>query len=390
MLPNVNITLGNGNLGRITPTTDGVSALLLTGVAIPGKLELLKHYLLSSTNDLVALGVTGDNNFLIDKDVRAFYAQTGEGAELHLLVVSEATTLTAMCSTDATSPLNKLINSAGGRIRLVGANKLPPTSYTAVVTQGIDGDAITAGAAANAAAEAHADKVKPFRSLLPACNFTGETETLFKPSASSHNRVGYVIASDDNVKKTAAIGQVLGRAAKIAVHRSIGRVKDGAIAAEGWLTNGAEFQSAQGLSGVLNDAGYITYVKYPTKNGCYLSGDPMASSVTDDYSELHLGRVVDKACTIIYDTYITEIMDNIKIESDGKLSAAICMYYEGVIENAISVVLNGEISSFDCFVDPNQNVLSSGALDVSGAIVPQGVLKSINFGLTLKNPAIIK
>ncbi len=90
--PNVNITLGNGNLGRSAATDDGVAALLLTGATVSGKLELNKHYQLSGTADLVALGVTADNNPLVYKEVTAFYEQTGDGAELHLLVVAEATT----------------------------------------------------------------------------------------------------------------------------------------------------------------------------------------------------------------------------------------------------------------------------------------------------------
>lgn len=123
-LPNVNITLGNGNLGRVASTTDGVAGLLLTGTPVTSsdpvvkKLELNKHYLLSGTNDLATLGVTAENNFLINKEVRAFYGQAGEGAELHLLVVSDTTTLTAMCATDVASPLNTLINAAGGRIQI--------------------------------------------------------------------------------------------------------------------------------------------------------------------------------------------------------------------------------------------------------------------------------
>lgn len=32
--PNVNITLGNGNLGRSAATDDGVAALLLTGATV--------------------------------------------------------------------------------------------------------------------------------------------------------------------------------------------------------------------------------------------------------------------------------------------------------------------------------------------------------------------
>ena len=41
--PNVNISLGNGNMGRSAATADGVAGMVLTGVAVAGKLELNKQ-----------------------------------------------------------------------------------------------------------------------------------------------------------------------------------------------------------------------------------------------------------------------------------------------------------------------------------------------------------
>ena len=177
-LPNVNIKLGNGNLGQTSATDDGISGLILTGKAVEGKLELNKHYQLSSTRDLKVLGITEDTNPLAVKEIKAFYAQAGEGAELHLLIVSEATTLTAMCDPADDSPLRRLIDAAAGRIRLVGINKLPPAEYEADATQGIDADAITAAANAQKVAESYANQIRPFRLLLPAPAWTGSTDSL--------------------------------------------------------------------------------------------------------------------------------------------------------------------------------------------------------------------
>ena len=95
-LPNVNIKIGNGNLGRVSTSSDGVAGMVLTGVAVGDTLKLNTHYQLSSVRDLAALGVTEENNPLVYKDVKAFYTQAGEGAELHILVVAEATTLSQM------------------------------------------------------------------------------------------------------------------------------------------------------------------------------------------------------------------------------------------------------------------------------------------------------
>lgn len=387
--PNVNITLGNGNLGRSAATDDGVAALLLTGATVSGKLELNKHYQLSGTADLVALGVTADNNPLVYKEMTAFYEQTGDGAELHLLVVAEATTLTQMCDSAADSPLRKLIDASGGRVRLVGVNKIPPMEYEADTTQGIDKDAITAAEKAQAVIESYAaGKVNPFRMLMPAPAFDAEVDSLFKPRESSTNAVCYVLASDDAAKHTAAIGRVLGRAASLSVHQSIGRVRSGSIGTDMYLTDGQSYIDADGLADSLHDAGYIIPVAYPRKNGAYLNGDPAAAPVTDDYAQLRYGRTVDKARIIVYDTLIDEILDDVDTDSAGDLSAGQRTSYEGMIENAVLTQMNGEITSFAVSIPEGQNILTSETIRVVCRIQPKGVVETFEVTLEFTNPAI--
>ncbi|MCB6971827.1 MULTISPECIES: DUF2586 family protein [Butyricimonas] len=389
-LPNVIITLGNGGLGQTSASDDGVAGLILTGKAVEGKLELNKHYQVSSTRDLISLGITEENNPLASKEIKAFYAQAGDGAELHLLIVSEATTLTQMCSPEASSPLCKLIDASGRRVRLLGVNKLPPEEYTPDVEQGIDADAISAATAAQQAAESYAAKIAPFRVLIPAGAWTGTTEKLYKPSEGSYNRVALVLASDAPTGETytAAIGMILGRASRVEVHQSIGRVKNGALASTGYFTSGDDYLAKSGLAEALNDAGYIFFINLVSKNGCYLNGDPMAAPVTDDYSSLHLGRVIDKAMIIIYQTYIDEILDNIKVDDEGKMAIGACKNYEGMIDNAIAANMGDQVSSFTTYINPEQNILSTGKMDVSCKLVPLGVLREINVTLAFENPAL--
>ena len=168
-LPNVTINLENGNLGRIAQSDDGVAGLILTGAAVAGKLELNRVYLINSTRDIAKLGITAENNPLAHKDLTAFFTETGDGAELYLLVMAQATLLSQMCSIEDGSPLKKLITYAKGRIRLVGFNRLPPAEYSADTTEtGIDKDVVTAATAAQSVGDSFAKKVMPFRCLVPA------------------------------------------------------------------------------------------------------------------------------------------------------------------------------------------------------------------------------
>lgn len=388
-LPGVTIELMSGGLGRVSATDDGVAGLLLTGTAVGSTLELNKHYQLSTTRDLDTLGVTAENNPLVDHEVRSFYAQAGDGSELHLLVVSEASVLEDMCDPSAGSPLCKLIEGAGGRIRIVGVNRLIGEEESPDTSQGIDGDAIAAAASAQQCAESYAEKIMPFRLFLPAAKWTGEAGT-YKPSGSSYNRVAMVLASEGELEGQypAAIGMVLGRAAKLEPQQDLGRVKSGSLAADGYFTDGSNFLEKQGLAESLNDAGFIFFMHYPSKNGCYLNGCPMACAATDDYAVLNNGRVIDKAMVICYDTYISEIMDNVVVDADGKLSSGVCTSFEAMVENAVASLMDGQISSFSAYVDPDQNILSTSKLEIECTIVPLGVAKNIHVKLGFSNPAL--
>lgn len=389
-LGNVNIKLENGSLGRVAVLDDGVAGLILTGKAVTDKLELNKVYLFSSSRDLTIHGVTEENNPLLYKEVSAFHEQAGDGAELHVIVVSEATTLAQMCAVDDGSPLKKLIDHAAGRIRLVGVNKLPPAEYSADTEQGIDGDVITAAAVAQNVAESYRDKINPFRLFLPALAWNGSTESLFKPREGSYNRVGFVLAADKKIGDVAspAVSRVLGRAARIPVNHSIARVKDGTIAADGFLADGKTPEEDAGMLDALHDAGYIIYRTFVGKNGYYLNDDCMAAPLSDDYSNLNLGRVIDKAILIAHAAYVDEIQDSIEVDDNGQLPQYLCTYFEANMENAVAANMQNEISSFNCYIDPKQNILSTGMMNVNCKIVPRGILKEINVTLGFNNPAL--
>ena len=390
-LPKITINLANGRLGRVAQTDDGIAGLILTGAAVAGKLELNKVYQLSSTRDLVTRGITKDNNPLVYKDVTKFYAKAGDGAELYLLVVAEATTLTQMSAVDADSPIHKLIDYANGRIRLVGLNRIPAEGYEAdTANTAIDKDAITAGESMQAVALSYEKKIDPFRVLLPGLLWDGTTEKLFKPRESTWNRVNYVLASDETSDEvaSASIGEALGMLSSIPVHYNLGRVKNGQAAAFGQLTDGKTPEEHAAILDALHDAGYIFYRKFKRRNGYYYNDDSAAAPLTDDYSNLTNGRVIDKAIIIVYNTYIDEILDSIEVDDDGYLPQAVCTYYERLIANAVAIAMSGEISGFTPYIDPKQNILSSSLLKIGGGIRPRGYLRDLLFDLGMENPAL--
>lgn len=401
-LSNVNITLGNGNIGSVSLSDDGIAGLIVTGTEIEGKLDLNRAYVLGSIADLEKLGITKTSNPLAYEDVSAYYAQAGTGAELHLLVTS-LKKVSEISANNENSPIKKLVKSAGGRIRMVGINVLPAGLPTENLL--IDADLADAVAAAQTVAEDFASQMWPIRVLVPALSWNGkteiqvenETQTLYQPRSGSYNRVSVVLCSDKLLvnpeitgdKKevaSAAIGQVLGRIASIPVHHSIARVRDGAIAAKGYLTNGQKPEESHSLWNMLDENGYIFYRTFIGKNGYYLNDDPMCVSTTDDYAYLNLGRVIDKAIIVAYKTYIDDLMDNVVIDEKGQIPAVICKSFEASINRSVNANMGDEISSFTSYINPAQDVLTTSSLEITCKIVPQGILREINVNLSFSNP----
>lgn len=114
----------------------------------------------------------------------------------------------------------------------------------------------------------------------------------------------------------------------------------------------------------------------------------MATAVSDDYCFLSSGRVIDKAMVIAYQTYIDDILDNIQVDAkDGTISTPVCKGYEANIIRAVNTGMAGEISSFSAYINPKQNVLANGRMDITCTIVPLATLREITVNLSLKNPA---
>lgn len=391
MLPNVQIILGNGNIGSVSLSDDGVAALLLTGAAVEGKFTLNTHYVLSGPSGLTTLGITEANNPLIYKEVNAFYAEAGDGAELHILAVPEATTLTAMVAITDGSPIRKLLDPAAGRIRLVGLNRTLPANYEATMNGCVDGDVQTAVAAAQAIAQSYLGKIAPVCIFVPAMKWTGSVDNIYQPRQGSQNMVSVVLASDGKVGTTqsAAIGMALGRAAKIAVNVSIGRVKDGSICASGagYLMDGKTPEEHYANWEALSDAGYIFFRTYIGKGGYYLNEDPTAAPTTDDYSLLCLTRVIQKALVVCYKTYIDEILDNIDVAPEtGKIPTAMAKYYESLLMKSLNSNMEGEMSGATITIDPEQDLITTKKMNVVARIIPTAILREIEVNLAFTNP----
>ena len=395
MLPGVTILLENGALGLVPGTDDGVAGLLLQTAVAPSGLALLTARQLFSLTDAEALGITSaydtTNSCKVHKHIKEFYTEGGKGRTLWIMLVSNAVSMATMADKTQANYAVKLLDAASGSIRLLGITRSAPGAYTPVTAgNGLDVDSLNAALNAQALATEYADNFKPLRVLVEGYAYTGVPAEAKDLKTLTHNRVS-VVLGDTATGANAAVGLLLGRLAKVPVQRNPGRVKDGAVATNTAFlgaTNVATISTAS--IQVLHDKGYILFRLYSGRSGFYYNDDPTATIGTDDYSSLARGRVIDKAIRIAYNTFVNEILDEVLIDADGRIATVKAGYYEAIIANQVNTAMtaNGEISAFEAFVDPLQNVLSTGKICVDLRIVPVGYAKEIKVTLGFNNPAL--
>jgi hypothetical protein len=182
---------------------------------------------------------------------------------------------------------------------------------------------------------------------------------------------------------------LLGRLAVIPVQRNAGRVKNGSLNITEVYIGAETFLDVQSDIEAIHDKGFVTFQQYVGKSGYYFTDDPTATASTDDYNTVANGRVIDKAVILAYNVFVNELKDEILINANtGQMQTVRTKYFQSLIENQIntSMTANSEISSVSAFVDPAQNVLSTGEVCVSLEIVPVGYAKTFKIQLGFSNP----
>lgn len=390
-LPGVSITLTNGALGLVAPGEDGVVGIIFNGTA-PSGLSLGESLQGFSIEDFEAAGITQaydtDEEVKVWGHIKEFYDEAGDGAELWVMIVSQATNIQTMLDKTTTNA-KKLLDDAGGRIRILGVGRNPASGYSPnTAANQIDVDVVNAFTTGQALADDMQAAFTPVRFVLPAYAFTGTTSTLANLKTQTKPNIA-VLMGDTNDGAGAAIGLLLGRLASVPVQRNPGRVKDGSLLITEAFIGGEAFEDVPTAAIAIHDKGFITFRKHPGKAGYYFSDDPTAVAATDDYSSLARCRVIDKAIRIAAETFTNELLDEVLIDSNGRIATVKAKYYQSIIENAVNTAMTaeGEISAFESFVDDQQNVLSTNKICVELRITPVGYAKQIEIQLGFNNPA---
>lgn len=396
MLPRIKINFENGALGSVVPSPDGCLGIVATGDPVEGKFELGKAYMLKSYKDLADLGITETVNPGIEKTVREFYGEAGEGTEVWLIAFTNSAKVSELVDENK-EYAKKLITESNGKVRGIVIAYFPDPNYEPMIEGGMDSDIALALPKAQALAEWATDICfAPVFVLLEGYAFDGDAVQLTDLTEMSHNRVGIVIGDTVSGSKGTAMGVIAGRIAAMPVQRNIGRVKDGALAPIQFYIGETPASGYRFIEN-LHDKGYITVRNYVGKAGYFFTDDSLATKVGDDYRQLANRRVADKAYRIAYSTLLEELLDEIPVNEDGTIQIAVAKNWQSKVEQAIAVGMtaNGELSAditdpndrgVVCYINPAQDVLATSRIIVSLKVRPFAYARyiDVNLGFNVK------
>lgn len=385
-LSNVNITVNRDGLGLIAVQSDGAAGISLRGVAVTGKLELNKPYLIYSVSDAEKLGIEAQgSNAAAYRQISEFYQTAPTGTKLYFTLSDKATKNSALKET-----LKKMLEYANGGIVLLGMS-WPEAAATSPVEQGgLIKEVFDTQTMLQALAVEYAGRIMPFISVIDGAGFKGDAVALTNLTTMNNYRTVITLTATDN-SGVGAVGQLLGAIMAQPVHRKISRVKNGALPMtpnSAFLTDKATIEGRDGQLGEITSKGYLVYRTFPGRTGYFYNGDFTATLPTDDLCSIARLRVMDKALKIAYNTYVNELDDEIDVTKEGLLEPAHVSYLQEVIYNQVTGNMSDEISSFAVSIDPSQNILSGVGLSISLSIIPKGYLNPINVTLGFQNPAI--
>jgi hypothetical protein len=211
------------------------------------------------------------------------------------------------------------------------------------------------------------------------------------------NKVSMVIGQDGSATGAAlattygvsvpAVGACLGTISLAKVSENIGWVNQFDIKNYANLEydtpafgNGALVQNqTTALLTQIQNNGYIFLRKFIGLNGTYWNDSPTAIVATSDYAYIEENRTIDKAIRGIR-TYVLPFLNGpIKIDpTSGKIDITTIKVIENAVGLPLTVMVSAtEISGFNVFINPNQNVLSTSILYIVVKIVPIGVAREI-------------
>lgn len=374
-LNDVTFNVLSGGLGRQESGDDHVSALVFDTIAPPSALGSLKLKAYVDIDQVKADGITSASaTYSIVYYHASEFFRLAPGRTLWL------------CFSGITYPTS-LFTASGGKIRQIGVFFSDFATLTSVQQ-----------AAADALAALHAPVfilAGYYHTAALTLSTATDLGTLTCPNvevllAGDGAGKGYALATTLTRPYIPAVGAVLGAWAKAKVHESAAWVEkfnlsDGAELDVIRLADGNNSPSNSTLS-QLDDKRYVLLRKHIGITGTYLTDTHTAVAETNDLAYGESVRTIGKARRLLRTAFLPNLNAPLTVDDDGKLEVGTVKYFEQVAISALNQMRTaGELSDFGVYINPAQNVLSTGILTVQVKLVPRGVARNIvvNIGFAI-------
>jgi hypothetical protein len=405
-----------GGLGRRNPSTDNIMGLVMGGVAVAEKIALGAPAKLIQLQDAIALGI--DAAYDSTNDVQVYYHiaeffRINPDGTLYIMLVAKDTTQEDMW--DVTEDNCALLFNTHKDIKVMATVLNPGGSYSPTVTNGIDVDAEAAIPKAQALVAAlFADSLYLDACLIEGRNVSGTYGDLVDLTTKAAPNVAMVIGNDPaqvaldaEYAKTAAMGLALGSIGVRKVNESVGSVE---IANPPAAKRGLESYSLTDVSlsrvltaalsnstdvailttteaQTLSDKGYLFMGFFEGYDGFYWNSDRTCVESASDFATIQNNRVWNKAAAIVRIALIPKIRSVVPTTEAGAIAPSTVEAWQQRVNTVLEqMVKDEEISSFDFFIDPAQNVLAGNPIITQLEIVPTGTAQAITNQIGLTNP----
>ncbi len=366
-LPNVTFTKGSGGLNRRNPGMDHVSCLYFIGAA-PGSWAGDLYKQVNSLADAEAVDIVADSlTYGVHHYHISEFFRMAPGAKLYIAFSADETKL---------YDLQRAVN---GEIRMFAVD-LFATAFNINKITGL---------------QAYADTM--LANKMPA-----SIVTTFDFSATALASLPVIIPDDDcpNVSimvgcsasgpgvtyGVPALGTLLGAMAKAAVHESILWVEkfnvadpvSGQLQELAFPNGDLVRETDEATLEALETKRYIFFRYYPMTSGSYFNNSHTCTEASSDYAYIENERTIDKAIRETYLRILPSTGKPVYVDpATGKLAPEMCSFFESLANDALEQMeRDRELSGYQAFVDPDQDVLSTGTINVVIKNVPVGIARA--------------
>ena len=382
MSTSLNILRQNGNVPKTLQGEDHISGFMayLPSTEVPASFKTERVQPISTIDRAEGLGITAEAE---SWGVRVLHYHLSEIFRLNPAIILYVGIFDKPAGAYTFAEVKTMQNYAGGKLR-----QLAVWNGDKALEQGDD---LTTLQGVADSLEANARELV----ILYAPKVTAVAQLSDKLAGGNKCRVSVVIAQagsgtgdelyrdKGNAGKSSVsgLGTVLGLVSRAKVHQSIAWVREFPTGinvpafGDGTKLNALDPAVVQKL-----DTGrYLFFVTQEGQSGSYMNDSHNMDSAISDYASIESVRTMDKAVRGIRTYIIPELGGNVYVDAEsGKLASYTVKHLETVAGHALEDMERaGELSGYKVEIDPEQDVASSGTVEIVIKNVASPVMRHV-------------